>query len=92
MQIEKGLEVLSCFASICDCEHDIFIQGFKISFWKIAAENYFWFSAIENVSHNYILNNNIILKTKPLITSPTAYFFYNFAYQTFRPEKVFILH
>ena len=92
VQIEKGLEVLSCFASICDCEHDIFIQGFKISFWKIAAENYFGFSAIENVSHNDILINNIILKTKPLITSPTAYFFYNFAYPTFKPDKALIIN
>ena len=92
VQIEKGLEVLSCFASICDCEEDIFIQGFKISFWKIAAENFFGFCAIENVSHNNIIINNIMLKTKPLIVSPTAYFFYNFAYPTFNSEKVLIVN
>ena len=92
VQIEKGLEVLSCFASICDCEEDIFIQGFKISFWKIAAENNFGFAAIENVSHNNIITNNIMLKTKPLIISPTAYFFYNFAYPTFNSEKVLIIN
>ena len=92
VEIEKGLEVLSCFASICDCEHDIFIQGFKISFWKIAAENYFGFAAIENISHNDIIINNIILKTKPLISSPTAYFFYNFAYPTFKSDKVLIIN
>jgi len=92
VQIEKGLEVLSCFASICACEQNIFIQGFKISFWKIAAENYFGFSAIENISHNNIIIDNIILKTKPLIISPTAYFFYNFAYPTFKPEKVLIIN
>jgi GNAT superfamily N-acetyltransferase len=92
VQIEKGLEVLSCFASICNCEQDIFIQGFKISFWKTAAENFFGFSAIENLSHNDILINNIILKTKPLIISPTAYFFYNFAYPTFKSDKVLIIN
>jgi hypothetical protein len=92
VQIEKGLEVLSCFASICDCEQDVFIQGFKISFWKIAAENYFGFSAIENVSHNDILIDNIMLKTNPLIISPTAYFFYNFAYPTFKSNKVLIIN
>lgn len=92
VQIEKGLEVLSCFASICDCEENIFIQGFKISFWKIAAENFFGFCAIENVSHNNILINNIMLKTKPIIISPTAYFFYNFAYPTFNSEKVLIVN
>ena len=92
VQIEKGLEVLSCFASICDCDEDIFIQGFKISFWKISAENFFGFCAIENVSNNNIILNNIILKTKPLIISPTAYFFYNFAYPTFNSEKVLIIN
>lgn len=92
IQIEKGLEVLSCFASICNCNENIFIQGFKISFWKIAAENFFGFSAIENISHNNIIINNIILKTKPLIISPTAYFFYNFAYPTFKSEKSLIIN
>jgi hypothetical protein len=92
VQVEKGLEVLSCFASICNCDDNIFIQGFKISFWKIAAENYFGFSAIENISHNNIIIQNLTLKTKPLIVSPTAYFFYNFAYPTFKPEKVLIIN
>jgi hypothetical protein len=92
VEVEKELEVLSCFASICNCKNDIFIQGFKISFWKIAADNFFGFSAIENVSHNDILINNIILKTKPLIISPTAYFFYNFAYPTFKSDKVLIIN
>lgn len=92
VQIEKGLEVLSCFASICKCDQSVFIQGFKISFWKIASEQFFGFSAIENVSHNDIIINNIILKTNPIITSPTAYFFYNFAYPTFHSNKVIILN
>ena len=92
VQIEKGLEVLSLFASISNCDENIFIQGFKISFWKIAAENFFGFSAIENISHNDIIINNIMLKTKPLIVSPTAYFFYNFAYPTFNPKKTLIIN
>jgi hypothetical protein len=92
VQIEKGLEVLSCFASICHCNENIFIQGFKISFWKIASENYFGFLAIENISHNYIIINNILLKTKPLIISPTAYFFYNFAYPTFNSNKTLLIN
>ena len=91
-EIKKGLEVLSCFASICKCNDNVFIQGFKISFWKIAAENYFGFAAIENISHNNIIIDNIILNTKPLVISPTAYFFYNFAYPTFLPNKVLIIN
>jgi hypothetical protein len=89
--IEKNMEVLSCFSSINNTEDAIFIQGFKISFWKIAEKNYFGFAAIENISHNQIIIDNIVLKTKPLIISPTAYFFYNFAYPTFDHKKVFIL-
>jgi len=92
VQIEKGIEVLSCFASVCCCDDNIFVHGFKISFWKIAAENFFGFAAIENISDNNIIIDNLILKTKPLIISPTAYFFYNFAYPTFRPEKVLIIN
>jgi len=92
VQIEKGMEVLSCFASISMTEDNIFIQGFKISFWKIAAEKYFGFCAIEDISDNNIIINNIRLKTKPLVISPTAYFFYNFAYPTFKPNKVLIIN
>lgn len=92
IQVEKGMEVLTCFASICDCEQNIFSKGYKISFWKIAAENYFGFAAIENISHNNIIIDNIILKTKPLIISPTAYFFYNFAYPTFPSNKVLVIN
>jgi len=91
--IKKNMEVLSCFASINNCtDRDIFINGFKISFWKISAENYFGFAAIEKISHNNIIIDNLMVKTKPLVISPTAYFFYNFAYNTFKPEKVLIIN
>jgi hypothetical protein len=96
--VEKGMEVLTCVASIFDesqlnnDDNDLFIQGFKISFWKIAAENYFGFCAIENISHNNIIIENLKIKTTPLIVSPTAYFFYNFVYSTFSSQKVFILN
>ena len=90
--IEKNMEVLSCFASIKDCDDDVFIQGFKISFWKIASENYFGFAAIEEISHNSVIIENLKIKTHPLIVSPTAYFFYNFAYPTFCADKVLIIN
>jgi predicted GNAT family acetyltransferase len=92
VHIEKGMEVLSCFASINNTNDAIFIQGFKISFWKIASENYFGFCAIEDISDNGIIINNITSKTKPLIISPTAYFFYNFGYPTFKSNKVLIVN
>ena len=91
--IEPNIEVLSCFASINTFQDEsIFIQGFKISFWNIAEKYYFGFSAIENISHNNIIIENIIKKTKPTIISPTAYFFYNFAYPTFNANKSIIIN
>jgi hypothetical protein len=90
--IEKNMEILSCFASINNTNNDIFIQGFKISFWDIAAKYYFGYAAIENISHNDLIINNLIKKTKPDIISPTAYFFYNFAYYTFKSDKVLIIN
>jgi hypothetical protein len=91
---EKGLEILSCFASIHDgtITTDVFVQGFKISFWKTAEKNYFGFAVIENISHNNLIIENLRMKTGPVIVSPTAYFFYNFAYYSFKPDKVLILN
>ncbi len=90
--IEKDMEVLNCFASINNTNGDIFIQGFKISFWNIAAKYFFGYAAVENISHNNIIISNLIKKTKPDIISPTAYFFYNFAYYTFKSNKVLIIN
>lgn len=90
--VEKTLEVLTCFASINSTNNTVFIQGFKISFWEIAYKYNFGYSAIENISHNNIIIENLIQKTKPDIISPTAYFFYNFAYYTFEPQKVLIIN
>lgn len=90
--IDKGLEILNCFASIKLCEDNLFIQGFKISFWNIAEKNNFGFCSIENISHNNIIIDNISIKTQYTIKSPTAYFFYNFAYPTFDSNKVLIIN
>jgi hypothetical protein len=93
--VEKNLEVLTCIGSINDFNinkiNEVFIHGFKISFWKIAEKYNFGFAAIENISHNYILIHNLMKKTNPIVISPTAYFFYNFAYPTFSSSKSFIL-
>ena len=91
--VEKNKEVLTCIASITNNElsDDLFIQGFKIAFWQIAEKHNYGFAAIENISHNYKLILNINIKTKPLVVSPTAYFFYNYGCNPFKPERVLIL-
>ena len=94
VSFDKGMEVLSCFASIRanGVADELFIHGFKISFWTIADKNKFGFSAVEDVSHNRTIINNLILKTHPIVVSPTAYFFYNFAYRTFKSSNCFIVN
>jgi len=91
--IEKNMEILSCFASINDCEDQtVFIQGFKCSFWTIADKNYFGFATVENISHNDIIIKHLLIRNHPKIISPTAYFFYNFAYYTFKPQNVLFIN
>ena len=91
--IDTDEEILVCFASINNMEtSELFIQGYKNALYKIIEKNkQFKCCVIENISHNDIIIQNILLKTKPFIISPTAYFFYNFAYLTFKSSKVFIL-
>jgi len=94
VSFDEGMEVLSCISSIkadC-CSNDVFIHGFKISFWNIADKYKFGFSAVEDISHNRIIIDNLVVKTCPIVVSPTAYFFYNFAYRTFKSSNCFILN
>jgi hypothetical protein len=93
--IEKGKEVLSCIASIKG--HNIsvseFIQGFKIATWSIIkTHRNFQYLVIEDISNNNYIINNISIKTYPTAVSPTAYFFYNFAYSPFKNNKCFIIN
>jgi len=93
--VEKDNEALTCFASINDFDEsstDFFIQGYKNALYKIIEKNKgFKCCVIENTSHNNILVNSISRATKPFIVSPTAYFFYNFAYPTFNANKAFVI-
>jgi hypothetical protein len=93
--IEKGKEALSCIASIKG--HNIsvreFIQGFKIATWSIIkTHRNFQYLVIEDISNNNYIINNISIKTYPTAVSPTAYFFYNFAYSPFKNNKCFIIN
>ena len=87
----KELEILSLISSIQNCTNDVFIRAFKICFWKIAADNYMGHAMIENMSYNNIIIDNLCLKTKPQLITDVAFYFYNFVYNTFNSNKVFIL-
>lgn len=92
--ISSGKEVLSCFASIySDFDENTFIHAFKLTVSFIVKEQkVFHYLTIEDCNDNTILVQNILVKSKPYLISPTGYFFYNFAYQTFPANKVFILN
>jgi hypothetical protein len=87
----KELEILSLSNSIQNCTNDVFIHAFKICFWKIAADNYMGYAMVENMSHNNIIIVNLCLKTKPQLITNFAYYFYNFAYNSFNSNKVLML-
>lgn len=93
--IKEKCEALSCFASI-NCfskrETEIFIHGYKVALWNICERDGFKFAVVEEISDNNVIVTALKMRTKPVFESPTAYFFYNFAYHTFKPNKTFILH
>jgi hypothetical protein len=93
--IEKDKEIISCIASICgpNLFREEFIQGFKVSLWSIIKDHKnFGYLTIEDISDNTCLINNISIRTHPLVVSPSAYFFYNFAYSPFKSEKCLIIN
>lgn len=93
--IEKEKEIISCIASINGnvLTIDEFIKGFKISLWSIIKDhNNFKYLTIEDISDNACIINNICIRTHPMVISPMAYFFYNFAYSPFKSEKCLIIN
>ena len=92
--IEKDKEIISCIASInSSILTNQFIDGFKMSLWTIIKENHnFKYLTVEDISDNTCIINNICIKTQPIVISPMAYFFYNFAYSPFKSEKCLIIN
>lgn len=91
--IHDDLHILSCFASCQNKEFDsnVFIHGFKCSFWNIANKHKFGYCTIEDISHNYKIIQNLREKTYPDFESPTAYFLYNFIMNPLPSQKCLIL-
>lgn len=92
--INQSKEVISLFASIKgDISNDVFINGFKISLsYIIKKYKYFYYLCVEDVSDNNKIINNLLIKSKPINISPTAYFFYNFIYHTCLPNKMLMIN
>jgi hypothetical protein len=97
--IEKNKELISCIASFYDSKSLTkleFIQGFNVSLWSVLnkqeGKTKIGYLAIEDISDNKHIIENICIKTHPYIISPTAYFFYNFAYSTFNSSRILIIN
>lgn len=96
--IEKDKEIISCIASfyksLTGLKKEEFIQGFKVALWSIIEnkENKFGYLIIEDISDNNYIIKNIKIKTHPMVVSPTAYFFYNFAYNPFKSNRILMIN
>ena len=85
-----GHECISCIASICTTDDTSrFIQGFGLALQAIKPK--YEYLLVEEISHNKKLVDEIKKSAPPNFTSSTAYFFYNFAYSVFKPERVMLL-
>jgi len=94
MMIDERGKALTCIASVFVCDVQIFIRGFKNAFWQIVKTNpdaRFGYCVVENTSDNSYILGNLLEKSTPLIVSPAAYFFYNFAFPTMPSSKTFVL-
>jgi hypothetical protein len=94
--IEKDKEAISCIASQNGgiLTKKEFVQGFKLALWSVLEKqkNHYKFLIIEDVSDNGLIIDNIKIKTYPIATSPTAYFFYNFVYSPFKNDRALIVN
>ena len=85
-----GHECITCIASICTTDDkSLFIQGFGLALDAIKPK--YEYLLVEEISHNKQIIDEIKMSAKPNFTSSTAYFFYNFAYSVFKPERVLML-
>ena len=93
--IEKDKEIISCIASIKGniLTNTEFINGFNVALWSIVKDNQnFHYLTVEDISDNTCIINDICLEMHPMVISPMAYFFYNFAYSPFKSERCLIIN
>ena len=91
---DKRGESMDCVASFFDkrVNYQIFIYYFYYSLFYLQKKSYFKYFIIENIADNNYIIQNIFKKFSPIIKSPTAYYFYNFAYRPKLSNNIFILN
>ena len=78
-----------------------FVHGFKMALASVLSvigqkdgqkeDGVYYYLVIERIGDNSDITDDLLIKTTPYSVSPTAYFFYNFAYPTFNSNNVLIL-
>ena len=93
--IETGKEIIACIGSIKgkNILETEFIKCFKSAVWSVVNKNRnFAYLTVEDISDNKCIIDNLCIKTEPILVSPSAYFFYNFAYTPFNSCKCLIIN
>jgi hypothetical protein len=91
----KKFNIFECFASVCINPKKYttsFVNGFHSAIFKLFKIQNFKYLSIENISHNYLLIHKIIETRKPVTISPSAFYFYNFAYSPIPPHNFFAIY
>ena len=101
--IKKNEEILICYASLYN--HKIgsllFIHAFKLSLYQLLKQykenkksslTQFVYLCMEDISENNIIINDLSIKTYPMLTINSAYFFYNYLYRPISSQKILILN
>lgn len=97
--IENNGEIISCLASIISKDtsltNDEIIAGFNnslLSLLKEETNKKVKYISIEDISDNNDIIEYMYTIISPIVVSPMAYFFYNFAYSPFKSEKCLIIN
>ena len=90
--LDDNSQVFTCYASmkIPELSVDIFLSGFLYACYSFGMDKNDC-CAIEEISHNVEILKELKQKCEPIITTPMAYFFYNYIEHTTPCNKVFII-
>jgi hypothetical protein len=91
---DKKGDSIDCVGSYFDktLNFQIFIYYFYFSLFLLQKKQHFKYFIIENICDNNYIIQNIFKKYAPIIKTPMAYYFYNFAYRPKLSNNIFILN
>jgi hypothetical protein len=88
--VYNNKRTVNCFASINITTTEEFINGFYKCIESL--KQYYSYIIVEDISHNHYIVNDITKHTSSYSTSPTAYYFYNFATRPILANDSFIIN